>query len=154
MAFLWCKSWCGILLNSVPEIPVSCLLCLLSIRCVKLDWVPACPLLCLSSWLSQSTDLLTSFRGQRHSRGLDLLILFIFNIQVWSYLVASLSAMAVLVRQWSCTHPPLVNIVSCRTCRTLEMTTPWRGWWSVEELTPLHPASHLLMPAGRQQLTC
>ena len=43
----------------------------------------ACPLLCLSSWLSQSPDLLTSSRGQRHSRGPDIPMLSIFYIQVW-----------------------------------------------------------------------
>ena len=74
-----------------------------------------------------------------------------FNIQVWLYLAPYV---AVLISQWSCTHPPLVNTVSCRTCRTGELTTAWRRRWYVEDMTPLHPASPWPLPAGRQQLIC
>ena len=117
--------------------------------------VPACPLLCLSSWLSQSPDLLTSFRGQRHSRGLDISILSIFYIQLWSSLVATLT---VLASQWRSMYPPQANTVSCLICRPGDLATAWRRWWSVEgagPVAPLHPAWLSLMPAGRsQQLHC
>ena len=112
----------------------------------------ACHLLYLSSWLSLSPDLLTTSRGQRHSRGLNISMLSIFYIQLWSSREAI--HLTVLVTQLRSTYPPQANTVSCLISRTRDTATPVRRQQSVAERAPLSPAWHWLMTAGREQLHC
>ena len=94
------------------------------------------------------------FRGQRQSRGLaNLILLIIIIFQDWPYPAVTV---AVLVSQWRSTSPPLATTASCRHCRPGDTGTPWRSWWSVEDMavTSGHPASLWLTGAGREQLHC